>query len=180
MGQVKSVYILILLNYLIYGLSLIFPLQILALNTYNVEFYQFITSFFYHFSFEHISGNMFFIYFFGRLIEEQLGDKTFLNVYLLSGLTVNGIEYILNIGQPMVLGGASGVVYALFSISLFVRPKKSWQSWVEVVVLLPFVISHTLTELSLLGQNDTISHSSHLLGAIIGTVIYFIIIKRKK
>ncbi len=79
-----------------------------------------ITYFFSHEGIFHILMNMLFLYWFGKLIDEYLGTRRLINLYLLGGI-IGGISYLLiynlipnfrqSIGTPLL--GASGAVYAV-------------------------------------------------------------------
>ncbi|NJO69972.1 MAG: rhomboid family intramembrane serine protease [Bacteroidetes bacterium] len=81
------------------------------------------TYFFTHFDPFHILFNMLALYWFGKLVEEYLGNKRVLNLYMLGGL-MGGLFYLLlfnfvpffheqALGRQYVMVGASGSVYAI-------------------------------------------------------------------
>ena len=177
-NDVKITYYLIISNYLLFLIHYIIGLNGLALNHSSPEIYQYVTSIFMHGNFTHISGNMFFLYFFGKLIEEKIGGYSFLTLFILTGLFTNIIEHIFIVDSNILSLGASGSVFGLFSVSLLLNKRKDWKEWVEVLVLGPFVVSYMLAEYSSLGANDSVSHSAHLIGGILGPII-FKLLKRK-
>jgi membrane associated rhomboid family serine protease len=69
----NAVFFLILINLAVFFLDHIlhFNLVFLYLDHSNPQWYQLITSLFCHVGWEHLSGNLFFLYIFGKLIEEQ-------------------------------------------------------------------------------------------------------------
>lgn len=80
-----------------------------------------ITTFFTHYGFLHILFNLLFLYWFGRLVHEYLGDSRLINLYILGGLA-GGILYILiynlsplfidEVGRSSLIG-ASASVFAI-------------------------------------------------------------------
>jgi len=81
--------------------------------------YQLITFQFMHGGWLHLLGNMFTLYFFGRAMEETLGRKGLLALYLLSG-TIGGLVQVIAAftwprfwGAPVV--GASAGVFGLIA-----------------------------------------------------------------
>lgn len=175
--NLNATYTIILINYILFLLRFILPMNQFYLNHSDPELYQFISSIFLHANFSHISGNMFFAFFFGKLIEEKIGVNKFYLLFIFTGIVTNVIEYFLSNGNIYSMG-ASGAVFGLFSVSLLLNKRKEFKDWIEILVLGPFVISYMLSELNSLGLNDSVSHSAHLIGAIIGPFIYTFL-KRK-
>lgn len=173
--QLIATYIIIAINYTVYLIDSFLPLEIFYLNHDDWFVHQFLTAAFCHANFAHLSGNMFFIYFFGRLVEEELGHAKFTIVYLSTIIVVNILNQWLMTYNGFSLG-ASGAVFGLFSISILMRlkVKTDWRGWIEIVVLAPFVISYVLAEVSLVGVNDNIGHFAHISGAVVGAVLYYI------
>lgn len=168
----QSVYIFILINYAIYAIdTYVYSLSFLYLNHGNTSWYTVVTSAFCHANFTHLSGNMFFIYFFGRLIEDNLNEQKFLFLYLGSAILVNLLSLLVMPSSTVSLG-ASGVVFAFFSISIMMKLVWDWKAWVEIAVLLPFVLSHLFNELNSLGANDSVGHFAHLSGMAFGVLLY--------
>ena len=172
----KNIYILILINYIIFALDMIFDLSFLYLNHQNWQIYQLLTSAFCHADFMHISGNMFFIFFFGRYIEESVSDKQIVIIYLATAISVN-IIFLLLFPIIGVSLGASGVVFAFFAIALINKKRKDWQSILEIIIIAPFVLTHIFQELNSINKNDNIGHIAHLIGVLIGPAIFYSIKK---
>ena len=177
-NNVKITYYIIISNYFFFLFHYLIGLDQLALNHNSPMLYQYFTSIFMHGNFTHISGNMFFLYFFGKLIEEKIGGSKFFMLFVLTGLLTNVIEHFFIVDEKILSLGASGSVFGLFSVSLLLNKRKDWKEWVEVLVLGPFVVSYMLAEYTSLGANDSVSHSAHLIGGILGPII-FKLLKRK-
>jgi membrane associated rhomboid family serine protease len=130
----------------------------------------------------HIVGNMFGLFFIGRIIEPLLGKQQFLLLYF-SGAVVGALTYLIfhfNGGNTVV--GASAAVFALISffclrfpdrpitlLLFFVIPvtvKPKWLFW----GLLGYSIFSLLT--SELPGTKYVAHSAHLGGFLVG-VLYF-------
>lgn len=58
----------------------------------DFRFYQFFTSMFLHADLEHIFFNMFALWMFGRIVEQTLGQKRFLMLFLISGVGAGLIQ----------------------------------------------------------------------------------------
>lgn len=79
-------------------------------------------SMFFHGSWMHLVGNMTFLWIFGRNIEDYLGHRNFLILYLVGGFIAAFAETILhpNICVPMI--GASGAIAAVLGSFLIFYP----------------------------------------------------------
>lgn len=88
------------------------------IGAFLVKPWTLITYFFLHEGFWHILFNMLFLYWFGRLINEFLGSKKVVNLYVLGGI-IGGLTYILmynifpffqdRIAGSVMLGASAGV-----------------------------------------------------------------------
>ena len=140
-----------------------------------------VTSVFSHspFGFYHILGNGIVIYFFGRLVERQLGSKRYTVFFLASGMLAGlgqiGLQYLQGSGFNGVLG-ASGAALAILAFLTVINPDLH----VYLYFLIPVPIwaitgfylifsvlgSFSLGGTGLLGGN--IAHTAHLIGLGIG------------
>ncbi|NNM05786.1 MAG: rhomboid family intramembrane serine protease, partial [Gemmatimonadetes bacterium] len=82
------------------GLLALYPAAFL-LQPWGVFTYMFV-----HANFMHILFNMIGLFFFGPRLELQLGGRSFLNLYLLSGLGGAAFSFLFARNYPVV--GASG------------------------------------------------------------------------
>ena len=118
-------------------------------------YYQLITFQFMHVGLLHIAGNMFGLYFFGRAMEEALGRKGMLWLYLMSG-TIGGLVQVAlglafpSFGNATVLGASAGVFgliaafapcepnYPITLLVFFVLPvtmRAKWLLLIEAVLV---------------------------------------------
>ena len=104
-----------------------------------------ITSTFLHADLSHLLGNMFFLYFFGRKVEDLLGAWQFALLYLactfISGIgsVVGGTTLPLTQGRIPGLG-ASGAVTGVMAAYLFLYSEQRIRTLVMVVFPIPFII----------------------------------------
>jgi len=122
--------ILILANVLVFLYELMLPDY--ALNQlivaygvvpYRLHLYSLFTSMFIHGGFLHILGNMWFLWIFGKGIEDLLGHAKYLFFYLACGVAA-GIVYVLtnaDSGVPTV--GASGAIAGVMGAYLIKFPR---------------------------------------------------------
>jgi membrane associated rhomboid family serine protease len=136
--------------------------------------WQFLTYQFLHGGFIHLVLNSMALYFFGRPVEEMLGTRMFLRLYLLSGFVGGLVQVGLGLisgdfGGPMV--GASAGIFGLIAAFSILSP--------DSTILLAFVIPlraryflPIIIALSVLflfvGSNDGIAHGAHLGGILFG------------
>jgi membrane associated rhomboid family serine protease len=109
--------ILILINVLVFVYEL--TLSRYGLNrfiaTYGIvpdrfHWSQLLTSMFIHGGFMHILGNMWFLWVFGRGIEDLIGHGRFLVFYLACGVAAGLIQMMVNYSSPIPTVGASGAI----------------------------------------------------------------------
>jgi membrane associated rhomboid family serine protease len=144
-------------------------------------YWQLITFQFMHGNILHLLGNMFCLYFFGRAMEQMIGPRMMLKLYLLSG-TVGGLcQVALCVAFPRffsqgVVGASAGIfgLIAAFAASVpeqpitmlvyFVLPltfKARWFLIIEAVLSIAGLISGFFT-------SGGIAHAAHLGGMLTG------------
>jgi len=130
----------------------------------------------------HIIGNMFGLFFIGRILEPILGKERFLGLYLGSAL-LGGLFYLLlhlNGYSPVI--GASASVFGILAFFCLIRPEQ------PVTLLIFFVIPVTLKPKWIfwgsigistfavlfyeLPGNSGVAHSAHL-GGILGGIFFY-------
>ncbi|QHT67812.1 rhomboid family intramembrane serine protease [Rhodocytophaga rosea] len=145
-----------------------------------------ITYFFSHENIFHILSNMLFLYWFGKLIEEYLGNRRLINLYLLGGLA-GGILYLLiynlipyynNQIEKSVMLGASGAVYAVVVGAATLMPNYTFFMLLLGPVRIKYIAAFflVLSFVQLSGDNNAGGQLAHLGGALLG----FIFIKQLK
>lgn len=157
------------------------------------SFYSFIfqpwsifTYFFSHIDFFHILFNMLFLYWFGGLVHEYLGNRRFINIYILGGIVggllymtaYNLIPYFSPIINSSWMLGASGATYAIVFAAATLLPDYTFMLLflgpvrIKYIALFYLVVSIASTVGSNAGGNI-----AHLGGALIG---YLFIIQLRK
>ena len=128
-----------------------------------------------HASWSHLIGNMMYILLLGPMIEEKYGSKN-TAVVILTAAVVTGAVNMLLFPRTMLLG-ASGVVFAFILISsVTVREDRT------------IPVTFILVALLYLGQQvyegitvkDNVSQMTHIAGGAVGSVLGFVLGKRKK
>jgi rhomboid protease GluP len=88
------------------------------------EYWQLFTSMFVHFGFLHIIFNMFALYYFGRLNETAFSTRSYLMIYLGSGLLGNVVSLYM-LPSATLSGGASGAIFGLVGSYVAIARKAS-------------------------------------------------------
>ncbi|XP_020245633.1 rhomboid-like protein 11, chloroplastic isoform X2 [Asparagus officinalis] len=158
--RVNGIFWILLLNLGIYVADHLFQMrEIKALYLYHSwpSWYQFVTATFCHANWNHLSSNLFFLYIFGKLVEEE----------------------------EAVSVGASGAVFGLFAISVLVKMSWDWRKILEVLILGQFVIDKVMeaaqASTGLAGPLmrgsalQNVNHIAHLSGALIGVALVLLI-----
>ncbi|CAN6540074.1 unnamed protein product [Malus baccata var. baccata] len=147
--------------------------------------YQFLTATFCHANWSHLSSNLFFLYIFGKLVEEEEGNFALWLCYILTGVGANLVSWLV-LPRNAVSVGASGAVFGLFTISVLVKMSWDWRKILEVLILGQFVVEKVMeaaqasTALSgTFGRNSlmNVNHIAHLSGALVGVFLVWILSK---
>jgi len=160
-----------------YKVDFLFGLSVEGLKA--GRYYQLITFQFMHANLMHIAFNMIGLYSFGRMIEETLGPRQMLWLYLLSG-TIGGLMQVILglifpiIGNSTVVGASAGIfgLLAAFCVQQPNTPITMLIYFVLPVTILPkwiLVFEAAITVIGLFMQGET-AHGAHLGGMLTGVV----------
>ncbi|MGJ8654467.1 MAG: rhomboid family intramembrane serine protease [Opitutaceae bacterium] len=137
----------------------------------------------------HIVGNMLGLFFLGRVIEQLIGKRQFLLLYL-GGTLFGGLIYMLfNYNSMSSVIGASGAIMALLAFFCLLRPeqpitlllffiipvtvKPKWVFWASISISILGVIFYELPAINNPQFHSTaVAHSAHLGGLFAG-ILYF-------
>ena len=144
--------ILILINALVflYELNLQYNYPPYVLNRFiasygivpdSLHWSSLLTSMFIHGGFLHIAGNMWFLWIFGKGIEDVIGHLRFLIFYFLCGFAAGIIHVIVNAGSPVPTVGASGAIAGVMGAYLIKFPSA------RIVTLVPIFIFITTIDI---------------------------------
>ena len=131
-----------------------------------------VTYMFIHGDFSHILFNMLGLFFFGPRLEMYLGEKRFLWLYAVSGLTGALLSTVFSPNVAII--GASGAVYGVFLGFAYFWPKELIYIWGILPVQARWmVVGFTLLSLygGLGASRDGIAHFAHL-GGYLGAYLY--------
>jgi membrane associated rhomboid family serine protease len=92
-------------------------------DTVNEHLYTLLTTVFLHGGWIHILSNMLFLWVFGRNLEDRLGSRNFVLLYLACGLAASVIHVISNPYSRVPTIGASGAIAGIMGAYLIKFPK---------------------------------------------------------
>ncbi|MBI2579003.1 MAG: rhomboid family intramembrane serine protease [Candidatus Aenigmarchaeota archaeon] len=145
------------------------------------------TSMFLHGGFDHIFGNMWYLWIFGDNVEDKLGKAKFVVFYLLSGVAATATHYLTNIGSSIPAIGASGAIsgvlgaYWIFFPDVRVRILSGYYSGTisaQYMIGFWFLMQLFLGTTSLVGGSGSgIAFWAHVGGFLFGAVAAWVWMK---
>ncbi len=87
------------------------------------EAFTIFTSMFLHGGWQHLIGNMLFLYIFGDNVEDAIGHGRFGFFYLLSGVAAAAAQILVDPTSPVPMVGASGAIAGVLGAYLVLYPK---------------------------------------------------------
>jgi membrane associated rhomboid family serine protease len=113
----------------------------------------------------HVLGNMWFLWIFGRAVEDRLGSGRYLIFYLLSGVAAAGAQMVVDPGATVPMLGASGAISGVLGAYLLLFPSAwvwSLVPWIVPIVPVPAIVflvlwfvAQTLSGLSAIATGET-------------------------
>ncbi|GFR46011.1 hypothetical protein Agub_g7489 [Astrephomene gubernaculifera] len=155
------------------------------LNHARPQWWQFLSHLFCHADWSHLSGNLFNLCVFGKMVEETEGAVGVVAAFLVCGVGAALATFLLTPatvnGQVTVSVGASGAIFGLFAVSVATRLRWNLKQLLEAAVLGQFVVRQVLAEaghqvaggLRLGGL--AVSHAAHLAGAAVGVALVLLL-----
>ncbi|KAI5056438.1 hypothetical protein GOP47_0028256 [Adiantum capillus-veneris] len=181
----QSIYWILLLNLGIFvadHLLKVTSIKVLYLYHSWPKWYQFFTAMFCHLNWKHLSSNLFFLYIFGKLVEEEEGGFGLWMTYLITGAGANIVSWLV-LPRNVVSVGASGAVFGLFAVSVLVKMSWNWRKILEFFILGQFVLEKVMeaaqASAQMAGQAHrsftNVNHIAHLSGALVGVALIWIL-----
>lgn len=158
------------------------PYSYLAVNTdLSVLMYRpwtLITNAFVHVSFWHLLSNMLYLFFLGGMLEQYLGKKKILSLYLLGGLVGTLVQVGAKNAFPLFASvpdyyiiGASGAVFAISVGLITYNPKLEVNLFGMIPVKLIYIVGFLfILEFLRLHNMDGVAHFAHVGGGLLGFV----------
>lgn len=153
-------------------------------NIMDGRFYVFLTSILFHGDASHLILNMVALFFFGRVIELEMGRKNFLKIFLLSAIVGNLAVMsatLMGFGSAVIPTiGASAAIFGLIGTGMLVKPFEFvFYPYLIPVPLILVALIYTLYNLAefflvlTIGVNTNVSYISHIGGLISGMLFGF-------
>ena len=163
-------------------------------NPFSLEtIADFFRSMFFHGGWDHILGNMLYLWLFGDNIEDRFGEILFLVLYFVSGFVAGIAQVMLDPNSTIPLIGASGAIAGVLGAYLVLFPGvkvrgiiplgriSSMQEWPAVIVLGMWFVLQVVNGIGSLGANSQygggVAFFAHIGGFIAGAVIAFIFMR---
>jgi len=149
----------------------------LVLHQARPTWTQYVTSLFCHYNWGHLSSNLFQLYIFGKIVEEEEGSFGVVLSYLLTGVCAN-IASVVLLPSNVVSMGASGAVFGLFAVGVLTKLRFNLRKLMEGAIIGNFVYTQLKAEVqSQAGRGATlvggvaVNHVAHLAGALSGVLL---------
>ena len=110
------------------------PRQLFAEWDRAAPWLTFLTYQFLHAGLGHLVGNCWFLWVFGRNVEDRLGPARFLGLYLLSGVAAAAVQVAVSGDSPLPMMGASGAISGVLGAYLVLFPG----AWIYTLV--PWIV----------------------------------------
>jgi membrane associated rhomboid family serine protease len=140
-----------------------------------------VTCQFLHENWDHILGNMIFLFVFGDDIEEALGRTRFLIFYLLCGVAASLAFVAVNVNSNQALIGASGAISGVLAAYLLLRPcAKVTVFFLVLVVRVPALVVigmwAALQAYHLASRDDSsVAYMAHVGGLVAGAILFLVV-----
>ena len=95
-----------------------------------------LTSMFMHGSWEHIIGNMLFLWVFGNNIEDSMGHLRFIAFYLICGLAAGAAHIVFSPASQIPAVGASGAISGVMGAYILLYPRARVRTWIPPFFLI--------------------------------------------
>lgn len=161
-------------------------------NVFSLEtFLDTVRSMFFHGGWDHILGNMLYLYLFGDNVEDRLGKIGFLILYFVSGFVAAFAQILIEPTSQIPLIGASGAIAGVLGGYLLLYPNvkvrgivplgriSTLAEWPAFIVLGMWFVLQLISGFGSLGASAEygggVAFFAHIGGFVAGLVITFII-----
>jgi len=135
-----------------------------------------VTSMFLHANVNHLFFNMYALFIFGPLLEQRIGVKRFLSIYIFSGIIA---AIISSYFYPIALG-ASGAIMGIIGVLIILMPDLKLLLFFIIPMPLWFAgIIYALTDIFGIFFPSGVGNIAHLVGLACG-LLYGLYIKKQK
>ena len=143
--------------------------------THGFQVWRLVSYMFLHGGFFHILLNMWGLFLFGSMLEQQIGSTKFLILYFISGIAGALLWLIFNINSVVPCIGASGALFGVMVAAAMMNPNAMIMLMIPPIPLKlkTFVIVYALIETfsTVGGLQGGVAHLAHL-GGLVGGYFY--------
>lgn len=147
------------------------------------QFYRFLSHMFIHADMDHLFGNMIVLFFIGTQVEKRLGRYRYLILYFIGGLVaaITSLGYNRIQDSSTLSIGASGAIFAVVGamVAIVIFNKREFEE-IGIRQLLFFVVISIINGMNAQGIDNAAHVGGLLAGLILGQVLYFDAINKKK
>ena len=151
-------------------------------NIINLNFIPFFVNWFVHFNLFHLLGNIFFLFIFGRIVEQKLKAKNTAMVYFGSAITSGILDNLIHFNDlNYYANGASGAIAGLLAIAILINPFRF--SLAFYIPLPIFLIGWLYLYNEIIGifkPVEGVAHWAHIGGFLIISFIGFFLNKENR
>jgi membrane associated rhomboid family serine protease len=141
--------------------NLVFSLN----NLYQWRVWTLVTALFVHASWEHLLGNLPFLFVFGNTLEKMIGRNNHLLVFFLGGFTSFLLPPIIGIYSPDTgMLGASAAIFTLAAIVMLMSPLKFSWLFLAPQGLVALVYAPSM----FMSYNPNVAYIAHVIGFTVG------------
>jgi membrane associated rhomboid family serine protease len=135
-----------------------------------------ITYMFLHASILHIFFNMLMLFFFGPILERQIGSFRFLGLYLGSGILA-GLVQVLFFGGNVL--GASAAIFGVMGALAMLMPDLRIYLYFVPMKIIYAVLLFAFLDIIMIPSGDQVAHLAHLAGLAVGLMYGYLLRKSK-
>tara|TARA_B100000989_G_scaffold284485_1_gene251336 strand:+ start:2747 stop:3613 length:867 start_codon:yes stop_codon:yes gene_type:complete len=150
-----------------------------SLNTFIFQPWSIITYFFLHFNFMHILWNMLFLYWFGKIIQDNIGNNALISLYILGGI-IGGLLFMAiyniipyyseRVSESLMLGASAGV-FSVVVGSATLLPNYSFYLLIIGPIRIKYIaLFYVLLSFFDVAGSNAGGEIAHMGGAIIGYI----------
>lgn len=134
------------------------------------------SSMFLHAGWMHLIGNMWFLFIFGKGVEEAAGPVRFLLFYLLCGIAADYVYIYFSPASEIPLVGASGAISGVLGAYLVLCPKASiiqLPAWFFLIIWFGMQVLWQAAAVSRHHGGGDVAYAAHIGGFVAGLLLIF-------